>query len=58
MVPQGGGSRKCLGTCKLGDCYANGSGVAKDQAEALKWYHKAADQGYEKAKKALLDMGK
>ena len=25
--------------------YANGYGVAKDSAEALKWYRKAADQG-------------
>ena len=25
--------------------YANGLGVAKDEAEAVKWYRKAAEQG-------------
>jgi uncharacterized protein len=25
--------------------YANGSGVTKDEAEAVKWYRKAAEQG-------------
>jgi TPR repeat protein len=29
----------------LGMCYANGWGVAKDQAEAVSWYRKAAEQG-------------
>ena len=29
----------------LGDCYANGDGVALDLSEALKWYEKAAEQG-------------
>src|ERR1019366_5826939 len=28
----------------LGLCYANGVGVAKDKAEAVKWYRKAAEQ--------------
>src|SRR5258707_13165882 len=27
----------------LGDCYANGDGVAKDLKEAVKWYRKAAE---------------
>ena len=31
--------------CRIGNCYAEGKGVAKDKAEALRWYHKAADQG-------------
>ena len=31
-------------TC-LGYCYDTGEGVAKDCAEAVKWFHKAADQG-------------
>jgi TPR repeat protein len=29
---------------KLGDLYANGSGVPQDYAEAMLWYHLAADQ--------------
>ena len=29
----------------LGWCYANGTGVAKDEKEAVKWYRKAAEQG-------------
>ncbi|MEG1788763.1 MAG: tetratricopeptide repeat protein, partial [Kiritimatiellia bacterium] len=27
-------------------CYANGEGVARDEAEAVKWYRMAAAQGY------------
>jgi TPR repeat protein len=30
----------------LGWCYDNGQGVAKDYAEAVKWYRKAAAQNY------------
>jgi tellurite resistance protein len=30
----------------LGSCYQNGNGVPKDQAEAVQWYLKAAEQGY------------
>ena len=33
--------------------FANGDGVTKDKAEALKWYRKAADQGHAKAQYAL-----
>ena len=29
----------------IGDCYSVGRGVPLDQAEAVKWYRKAADQG-------------
>ena len=29
----------------LGTCYLNGTGVAKDEKEAVKWYTKAAEQG-------------
>jgi TPR repeat protein len=29
----------------LGNCYAEGNGVPKDSAEAVKWYRKAAEQG-------------
>ena len=33
----------------LGLCYANGTGVAKDEEEAVKWYRKAADQNLAEA---------
>ena len=42
----------------LGYMYANGQGVAKDGAEAVKWYRKAADQGYAPAQAYLGDMYK
>jgi TPR repeat protein len=29
---------------ELGNCYANGIGVPKDEAEAFKWFHEAAEQ--------------
>ena len=29
----------------MGCCYEAGQGVAKDYAEAVKWYRKAAEQG-------------
>jgi TPR repeat protein len=35
--------------CRLGEKYAKGDGVPKDEAEAVKWYRKAADQGYGEA---------
>lgn len=38
--------------------YENGRGVAKDEAEAAKWYRKAAEQGDESAKKALEQLGR
>ena len=31
--------------CDLGTMYGNGTGVLKDDKEAVKWYRKAADQG-------------
>jgi uncharacterized protein len=31
---------------ELGICYIDGAGVAKDEAEAVKWFRKAADQGH------------
>ena len=37
----------------LGRKYANGQGVPKDDAEAVKWYRKAADQGNSWAQYAL-----
>jgi hypothetical protein len=35
--------------------YANGSGVEKDEAQAVAWYRKAADQGYMDAQRRLGD---
>ena len=40
----------------LGVIYSNGQGVAQDDAEALKWFRKAAEQGHVKAQKNLGDM--
>ena len=37
----------------LGKNYDHGNGVPKDQAEAIKWYRKAADQGYADAQAAI-----
>src|SRR5437764_13404599 len=31
---------------KLGMAYDNGEGVPRDFVEAMRWWHKAADQGY------------
>lgn len=39
---------------RLGTCYANGDGVETNEAEALKWYYKAAEQGHEGAKGQLV----
>ncbi len=36
-----------------GDAYANGAGVEKDAAEAVKWYRKAAEKGYPRAQLIL-----
>ena len=33
----------------LGDMYAKGEGVPKDDKETVKWYRKAAEQGYARA---------
>jgi len=42
----------------LGEMYANGQGVARDETEAMKWYRKAAAQGYKLAQAALAAMKK
>ncbi len=41
---------------KLGEMYANGQGVPKDDTEAARWYRKAADQGHESAQYKLGEM--
>jgi TPR repeat protein len=40
---------------KLGDCYNYGKGGARDKAEAMKWYNKAAAQNYAPAQYRLGD---
>jgi hypothetical protein len=35
-----------IAQCTLGEYYADGTGVAQDDAEAVRWYHLAADQGH------------
>ena len=37
----------------LGSCYANGRGVARNYAEAVKWYRLSAEQGYAAAQNRL-----
>ena len=39
--------------CNLGNRYANGDGVPKDSAEAVKWFRKSAEQGDAKAQAKL-----
>lgn len=41
----------------LGNRYYFGEGVTKDYAEAIRWYRKAAEQGQDKAKRRLNEMG-
>lgn len=38
---------------ELAVCYEEGCGIVPSRADALKWYQKAANNGYEKAKAAL-----
>jgi TPR repeat protein len=45
------GSGEAMGY--LGDFYGNGRGVARDQAEAVRWYQKGADAGNSFAMRAL-----
>ena len=37
----------------LGNCYRAGTGVKKDEKEAVKWYTKSAEQGDWFAKRGL-----
>ena len=45
MVSQGGAAGTGIGSIKLGVMYANGEGVPEDDAQAVSWYRKAAQQG-------------
>lgn len=37
----------------MGVCYDDGEGVARNRTKAREWFQKAADQGYEDARKVL-----
>ena len=37
----------------LGTCYSNGTGVTKNQVQAVYWFRKAAEKGYAKAQYSL-----
>jgi TPR repeat protein len=37
--------------------YTRGLGVTRDDAEAVNWYRKAAEQGYAPAKSILYGLG-
>ena len=41
---------------KLGECYEKGEGVEKNEIEAFKWYHKAAEGGYANAQCRIAQM--
>ena len=41
------------GCYNLGVMYANGRGVPLDDAEAVRWYRLAADQGFDRAQTSL-----
>ena len=45
LVPQGRRPGQRRGAATSADLYENGRGVAQDDAEAMRWYRKAADQG-------------
>ena len=38
---------------RIGNCYAEGKGLVKDEGEAFKWYRKAAEQGHADAQDSL-----
>lgn len=42
----------------VGALYENGDGVKQDNAQALSWYRKAAEQGHDAAKAALPRLSK
>ena len=42
-----------MAQCSLGYCYASGNGVVEDEAEAAKWFRKAAKQNSESAQYQL-----
>ena len=47
------GSTDCLGQLCMGYMFSTGSGVKKDDSQAVKWFAKAADQGFAPAEYLL-----
>ena len=45
MVPESGGPGVAWAQSTLGLMYRRGEGVPQDDAQAVQWYRKAADQG-------------
>ena len=45
------------GQFQLGLCYYDGAGVAKNVAQAIEWYRKAASQGHADAQRILRALG-
>src|SRR4051812_519714 len=43
----GGGAGQGLACHNLGLCYSNGTGVAEDDAQALAWFRRASEAGYD-----------
>ena len=39
--------------CSIGLCYENGTGIEKNDEEAVRWYRKAAEQGFAPAQSKL-----
>jgi TPR repeat protein len=42
----------------LADCYFYGTGIAKDEVQAVAWFRKAAEQGFAPAQEALRQLSK
>ena len=45
-----------IGQYNMGLMYELGRGIGKDVNEAIRWYRKAADQGYQNAKDKLATL--
>ena len=48
-----GGARRRQGQYNLALAYKDGAGIAQDSAEAVRWCHRAAEQGFPRAAYAL-----
>ena len=49
VVPVGGGAGVCRSAVQLGVMYSDGQGVPQNDAEAVRWYRLAAEQGHAEA---------
>src|SRR5579862_6354910 len=46
MVPQSYRIRPCCSAIQLGPVFADGTGVARDEKQAVEWYRKAIESGH------------